>query len=116
MKIQEINAILIVAETGSISSAAQKLYTSQPALSQLIKKVEEELGVSLFIRQTGKKENLKAASLVPLQIMEAALLHPVIEPVTDCAGWNLPDHRLVVPEDSSVIQVKIIIPHRSHVA
>ncbi len=55
MKIQEINAILIVAETGSISSAAQKLYTSQPALSQLIKKVEEELGVSLFIRQTGKK-------------------------------------------------------------
>ena len=55
MKIQEIKAILVIAETGSISSAAQKLYTSQPALSQLIKKVEEELGSALFIRQTGKR-------------------------------------------------------------
>lgn len=39
-----------VAKCGSISKAAQKSYTSQPAISKSIKKLEEELGVQLFYR------------------------------------------------------------------
>ena len=34
---------LTVSETGSISKAADKLYISQPALSQQLKKMEKEL-------------------------------------------------------------------------
>ena len=39
-----------VAKCGSISKAAQKSFTSQPAISKSIKKLEEELGVKLFYR------------------------------------------------------------------
>lgn len=39
-----------VAKYGSISKAAQHSFTSQPAISKSIKKLEEELGVQLFYR------------------------------------------------------------------
>ena len=39
-----------VAKYGSISKTAQQTYTSQPAISKSIKKLEEELGVQLFYR------------------------------------------------------------------
>ena len=39
-----------VAKSGSISKAAQNSFTSQPAISKSIKKLEEELGVQLFYR------------------------------------------------------------------
>lgn len=38
------------AEYGTLSAAAEKLHTSQPALTRAMKKLEEDLGVSLFIR------------------------------------------------------------------
>lgn len=39
-----------VANYGSISKAAEHTFTSQPAISKSIKKLEEELGVQLFYR------------------------------------------------------------------
>ena len=39
-----------VAKCGSISKAAEKSYTSQPAISKAIKKLEEELETQLFYR------------------------------------------------------------------
>lgn len=40
-----------VAQTNNITKAAEKLYISQPALSQMILKLEEELSVPLFFRR-----------------------------------------------------------------
>lgn len=40
----------VVAKNGSISSAADVLYISQPAITFQIKKLEDQLGVSLFTR------------------------------------------------------------------
>ena len=54
MKISEMKCILEIVNTNSLSLAAQNLYMTQPALSQLLKKAEEELGASLFIRRPGK--------------------------------------------------------------
>lgn len=45
-----IEYIISIAEEKSLSKAAEKLYISQPALSQRLKKLEEELGTPLFIR------------------------------------------------------------------
>ncbi len=51
-----LHIFITAAETGSLTDAAKKLYVSQPAISQAIKKLEEELGVKLFIRN--KRSNL----------------------------------------------------------
>jgi len=50
VNITQIQYVLTVAECGSISRAASKLFVSQPALSLQIKKLEQELGFSLFYR------------------------------------------------------------------
>ncbi len=47
----DLSYVLTVVEEGSISKAARKLYTSQPALSLHIKKIEEQLGIKLFDRE-----------------------------------------------------------------
>lgn len=39
-----------VAESGNITQAAEKLYISQPAVSQSIRQLEENVGCALFIR------------------------------------------------------------------
>lgn len=41
-----------VARTGNISKAAKELYISQPAISKSISKLEENLGISLFSRNS----------------------------------------------------------------
>jgi DNA-binding transcriptional LysR family regulator len=49
----EIKAFLTIVKTGSITSAAEVLYVTQPALSRRIKFLEEELGYSLMRRRKG---------------------------------------------------------------
>ena len=44
--------MLTVYQEGSITSAAKKLYVSQPSLSQMIKLVESNLGTPIFNRST----------------------------------------------------------------
>lgn len=41
-----------VAEAGSISAAAKRLYVTQPAVSSMITQLEDRLGVNLFFRTT----------------------------------------------------------------
>ena len=50
MELYQIIQFLAFAECGNISKAAQNINTSQPALSRAMKKLEEELGVPLFVR------------------------------------------------------------------
>ncbi len=50
MDIKQLNYFLTIAQEGSISAAARKLYMSQPPLSAQMKILEEELGCSLFVR------------------------------------------------------------------
>lgn len=47
---KELVYVLAVAKEKSISKAAQKLFITQPSLSNAIKKIEEALGTKLFIR------------------------------------------------------------------
>ena len=43
---------LTIAEEGNISRAAEKLYVTQPSLSKYLKRLEENLGVELFSRDS----------------------------------------------------------------
>lgn len=50
MEIRQFRYVNTVAECGSITKAAARLFISQPALSNYISKLEEELGTKLFDR------------------------------------------------------------------
>ncbi|MBR2836120.1 MAG: LysR family transcriptional regulator [Coriobacteriales bacterium] len=50
---QDIDAFLAVAQCGSISTAAEQLYVTQPALSRRIGNLEQELSCKLFERGKG---------------------------------------------------------------
>lgn len=65
----------VVAKCGSLTKAAQELFISQPAVSQSIKQLENQLGVSLFNR-THKGMELSSAGgkLIYGQIGEALAL------------------------------------------
>lgn len=52
MDFRELKYIVTTAECQSFTAAAKKLYISQPSLSYVISKVEEETGVLLFDRKT----------------------------------------------------------------
>ena len=56
MDTRHLEAFRAVIETGSMSGAASLLSKSQPAISNLIRRLEDELGVVLFKRHKGKLE------------------------------------------------------------
>lgn len=50
MELQQLRYFAEIAKTQNISAAAKKLYIAQPSLSQTLKRLEKEVGVSLFDR------------------------------------------------------------------
>src|SRR3954471_11117753 len=50
MQLQDLNAFVAVAQDRSFSKAAKKLHRTQPAISQAIRRLEDELGDKLFDR------------------------------------------------------------------
>ncbi|MCP4187884.1 MAG: LysR family transcriptional regulator [Gammaproteobacteria bacterium] len=51
MNLKQLRAFSEVVQTGSVSEAARRLHRSQPAISAIIASLEDELGMSLFIRK-----------------------------------------------------------------
>ena len=50
MTLQQLQQIITIAESKSMNEAAKKLYVSQPNLSTVVKDVENEIGINIFIR------------------------------------------------------------------
>jgi len=50
MDVRQLRYFIAIAELGSVSAAAHRLGVAQPSLSQHVKHLEEELGVTLLIR------------------------------------------------------------------
>ena len=54
MNTKQLQYVLVLANAGSFSRAADMLNISQPSLSQYIKKIEKEIGTELFDRTNGE--------------------------------------------------------------
>lgn len=52
MTLQQLKYVSMVERCGSFSKAAQKLYVSQPSVSNLVHGLEEELGITIFQRSS----------------------------------------------------------------
>lgn len=50
MRIQQLHYIIKIAETGSMNEAAKQLFITQPSLSNAVRELEKEMGISIFFR------------------------------------------------------------------
>lgn len=94
--------LYIVKKSGSFSKAAEEMNTTQPAVSYKVKKLEEKLGVKLFVRDT---RPLKLTS-------EAKIIMPYIENAVN--GIEMGIRRL---EEFNKIEIgEIILGVPSHIS
>ncbi len=63
MELLQLQYFQVIARTQNISAAADELHISQPSLSQLLKRLEQEVGSPLFDR-IGKRIELNACGAV----------------------------------------------------
>lgn len=64
MELRQLKYLLSIAEEGTFTAAAEKLFISQSALSQQVKSMEEELGVPLFDRSRNRLRFTQAGELL----------------------------------------------------
>lgn len=64
MELKHLQYFMEVTRSGSFTHAAEKLYITQPAISRIIKSLEDELGVPLFIRSRKKLVLTDAGSVL----------------------------------------------------
>src|SRR5574344_795192 len=50
MTLTQLHYVITIAKTGSMNKAAELLYVAQPSLTNAIKELEKELGITLFFR------------------------------------------------------------------
>lgn len=72
MELSQMIQFKAVVECENISRAAEKLYLSQPAVSKSLHRIEEELGIKLFLR-VGNKLVLQPAGRIVLSHVEKVL-------------------------------------------
>jgi LysR family transcriptional activator of mexEF-oprN operon len=103
-----LRVFVVVADSGSVTAAAARLYLTQPAVSAALKRLATAVGASLFARRgrglvlSARGERLLAHARPHLDaLVAAALAPPVFEPATSTAvvrlglsdsveGWLLP--------------------------
>ena len=73
IEFRQLKYFLEVAKLKSITKASESLHISQPAISKMIKGLEEELGMPLIIR-TNKTSDLTDGGLVVLEFAQKMML------------------------------------------
>lgn len=83
MELYHLKTFITVAEEGHLTRAAQRLNTSQPAISAHIKNLEEELGLSLFTRTPKGMRLTEEGTVLKTRAAEALSM---IDTIRDQAG------------------------------
>jgi len=84
-----LRVFAVVAESGSVTEAANRLYMTQPAVSAALRRLVSTVGVPLFVRSgrglalTSRGQRLRAGLDLHLQpLVEAALAPPTFDPAS----------------------------------
>src|SRR4051812_34164201 len=84
-----LRAFAVVAESGSVTEAARRLYMTQPAVSAALRRLTTAVGAPLFVRSgrglalTGRGQRLRAGLERHLQpLIDAALVPVAFDPST----------------------------------
>ena len=84
--ISDLSALVVVAEEGSFTRAAARLQLSQSALSQIVRRLEERLGVRLLARTTRSVSTTEAGERL-VQTM-APMLRQLDEQLDDLSTFR----------------------------
>src|SRR5512133_2529968 len=101
---RQLEAIVAVAETGSVHAAARRLGVPQPALSRLLASAERTLGVALFERSRSGTTITEGGARA---LKHAAFALHTLESVAHAATQPIPVVRLgCIPR-----VMHVLIPH-----
>ncbi|MEU4237519.1 LysR family transcriptional regulator [Actinoplanes sp. NPDC026619] len=92
MRIEQLEYLAAVTRYGSLRRASERLHISQPAISEAIRKLERELGVTLLDRhRSGARISLAGRELLPpiVDVLES------VERLKTAAGDQLASRRLL---------------------
>lgn len=73
MDLRQLNYFLEIAKLRNITKASESLHVSQPALSKMMKGLEEELGMPLIIR-SNKTNDITDAGLIVMEYAQKMML------------------------------------------
>ena len=79
----------VVAKRGSLTKAAEELYISQPAVSQSVKQLENQLGVALFNRT---HRGMELSEECGKRFEELVKVYTDKVPCPDCGGETIRDY------------------------
>ncbi|QWU15100.1 DNA-binding transcriptional regulator, LysR family [Paenibacillus sophorae] len=110
MRVEQLYHIVAIAQTGSISLAAERSYISQPALSSSVSKLEMELGITLFKRTNQGVHPTEIGEAIIKKAMEAIGLLEDIRSIAEESTQTLTGsiHLAVEPFISNSIMVNTL--------
>lgn len=98
-----------VAKVGNLTKAGEKLYISQPAISQVIKKMEDQLKAKLFIRNKNGVILTRFGSEVFKNVERAMLSFNAIDCLAESEN-ELKSGKLVIGSGSTIAREVLVAP------
>ena len=90
MDFHQLQYFVAIAESGSITAAAKKLFLSQPPLSMQMKRLEKELGCILFLRGAREVQLTEAGKLLYTRAKSMLELRRITEEAVSYTHLTLP--------------------------
>ena len=114
MELNQIKQFRVIAQTESISKAAEQLFIAQPSLSQTLKRLETELGTSLFERH-GRRITLNEAGRIFLKYSDeiVSALDNAVREINEYIGSEKSDINILA-EFTSLIILEVAEKMREH--